>query len=460
MIRADSAMPAPTTTDQLLTNLRKSGLVPADRLAAALAGLSEDDGPPRVLDRLIAEHLLTPFQAERLRAGKYKGFILGDYVILDQLGGGGTGQVFLAEHNVMHRLAAIKVLTVSASADEVARERFFREARATAVLDHANVIRVHDLRKDGPVHYLIMEYAGGISLQHLVKRLGPLHWTAAADYVRQAALGLQHIHDHALVHRDVKPGNLLLTHDGTIKLLDLGLVRLATDYDSRLTDRVDQLILGTADYLAPEQAVSSSTVDIRADIYGLGATFYFLLAGRPMFPDGRTAQKLMWQQLKEPTPIRQLVPDVPEEVAALLHRMLAKDVRSRPQTPAEVVTALVPWTKEPVPPPDPQLMPSPPARRGAIQGVAPVSRVSYSDFLLEELANPAQRVALPSTVSARTPPPRSTPLPVSAPPRKVPPAPPPKPELERPTWRLLAVSTILAASLAVAASIAAFQFFK
>lgn len=454
-------MPAPTTTDQLLGNLRKSGLVPSDRLAAAVGVPRDDEGPGLVLDRLVRERLLTPFQADRLRAGKYKGFILGDYVILDQLGGGGTGQVFLAEHNVMHRLAAIKVLTVSASADEVSRERFFREARATAVLDHANVIRVHDLRKDGNVHYLIMEYAGGISLQHLVKRLGPLPWNRAAAYVRQAALGLQHIHDHALIHRDVKPGNLLLTHDGTVKLLDLGLVRMADDHESRLTERVDQMILGTADYLAPEQAVSSSTVDIRADIYGLGASFYFLLAGRPMFPDGRTAQKLMWQQLKEPTPIRQLVPDVPPEVAALLHRMLAKDANARPQTPAEVVGALVPWTREPVAAPDPSLMPATPARRGAVQGVPPVSRVSYSDFLLEDFAHPTQtgqqtpRVALPTMVA--TPPPREA-LPFSVPPPSVEAGPPP--ERSRPTWKLLILASAVAAAFATVTAVAAIQLLK
>ncbi len=446
-----------------MTNLRKSGLVPADRLAAAIGVPRDDEGPGLVLDRLVRQCLLTQFQADRLRAGKYKGFLLGDYVILDQLGGGGTGQVFLAEHNVMHRLAAIKVLTVSASADEVARERFFREARATAVLDHANVIRVHDLRKDGNVHYLIMEYAGGISLQHLVKRLGPLPWNRAAAYVRQAALGLQHIHDHALIHRDVKPGNLLLTHDGTVKLLDLGLVRMATDHDSRLTDRVDQMILGTADYLAPEQAVSSSTVDIRADIYGLGASFYFLLAGRPMFPDGRTAQKLMWQQLKEPTPIRQLVPDVPPEVAALLHRMLAKDPNARPQTPAEVVSALVPWTREPVAAPDPSLMPATPTRRGEMQGVPPVSRVSYSDFLLEDFAHPTQtgqqtpRVALPTMVASVTPPPREA-LPFSVPPPSVEAGPPP--ERSRPTWKLLILASAVAAAVATATAVAAIQLLK
>lgn len=441
-------MPAPTTTDQLLNNIRKSGLVPSDRLSSAMSSITNEGGPALVLDRLVEEHLLTPFQAERLKAGKYKGFILGDYVILDQLGGGATGQVFLAEHNVMHRLSAIKVLTVSASADEVSRERFFREARATAVLDHNNVIRVHDLRKDGPIYYLIMEYAGGISLQHLVKRLGPLPWNRAAAYILQAALGLQHIHDHDLVHRDIKPGNLLLTHDGTIKLLDLGLVRIASDYDSRLTDRIDQSILGTADYLAPEQAVSSSTVDIRADIYGLGATFYFLLAGKPMFPEGRTAQKLMWQQLREPEPIQQLVPDVPDEIADLIHRMLAKNMSERPQTPAEVVSALVPWTREPISIPDPSLMPSPPARRGKVQGIPQVSRVSYSDFLLEEMAHPTHadhntpHTTIPNRIVATTPQPRQSPLPVSRP--KSPRANPPKSQKNmRYFWGTLGISSFV-----------------
>ncbi|QEL13986.1 serine/threonine-protein kinase [Limnoglobus roseus] len=376
-------MPPPTTTDQLLTNLRRSGLVAADRLEAAVARMA-DDGPGAVLDHLQHECLLTAFQADRLRAGKYKGFVLGDYVILDQLGGGSTGQVYLAEHNVMHRLAALKVLSVSASADTVSRERFFREARATAVLDHPNVIRAHDLRKDGPVYYLIMEYVGGISLQHLVHRRGPLPWPTAAAYVRQAALGLQHTHDHGLVHRDVKPANLLLTHDGTVKLLDLGLVRMTAVEDSLLTEQFDQSILGTADYLAPEQAVASSRVDIRADLYSLGATFYYLLAGRTMFPEGRMAQKLMWQQLREPTPIRDLRPELPTGLAKVVHQLLAKDAAARFQTPTDVLAALAPWTRDPVPPPDANLMPPPPVRRGVAQGIPTLSRISFSDFLLDD----------------------------------------------------------------------------
>jgi serine/threonine-protein kinase len=455
-------MPAPTTTDQLLTNLRKSGLVPADRLEAALAALTPDDGPAAVLDRLVEGKLLTPFQADRIQAGKYKGFILGDYVILDQLGGGGTGQVYLAEHNVMHRLVALKVLSASASTDTVARERFFREARATAVMDHPNVIRVHDLRKDGPVYYLIMEYAGGINLQQMVKAKKALDWKNAAAYVRQAAVGLQHIHDHGLVHRDIKPANLLLTHDGTIKLLDLGLVRMGDSYDSSgLTDQVDQSILGTADYLAPEQAVASSRVDIRADIYGLGATLYFLLAGRPMFPDGRTAQKLMWQQLREPVPIRDMRPEIPEGLADVLHKMLKKNPDQRFQTPAEVVKALAPWTREDVPPPDGQLFPEAPARRGVAQGIPPVSRISFSDFLMEDAGSTG-----PATPPARGPRPDDTPSP-----RQGLTATPPLPivvptrstlqhENGQPTWTLLILAAAVAATFATATAVAVLMMLK
>ncbi len=442
-------MPAPTTTDQLLTNLRKSGLVPMDRLDAALTRRVAD-GPAAVLDHLRQEGLLTSFQAERLRAGKYKGFVLGDYVILDQLGGGSTGQVYLAEHNVMHRLAALKVLSVSASADTVSRERFFREARATAVLDHPNVIRAHDLRKDGSVYYLIMEYVGGISLQHLVHRRGALPWQAAAAYIRQAALGLQHTHDHGLVHRDVKPANLLLTHDGTIKLLDLGLVRMTAIDDSPLTEQFDQSILGTADYLAPEQAVASSRVDIRADLYSLGATFYYLLAGRTMFPEGRMAQKLMWQQLREPTPIRDLRPELPAGLAKVIHQLLAKDAAARYQTPTDLLTALAPWTRDAVPPPDADLLPPMPVRRGVGQGIPTLSRVSFSDFLLDDV----EAAATDTDTGTRTPPPvagldkaaevtvlrtvmvptRST-LAIDG----------------RPTWKLLVIASATAATIAAVA---------
>jgi eukaryotic-like serine/threonine-protein kinase len=372
-------MPAPTTTDQLLLNLRKSGLVQEDRLSQVSQRLP-DHGPSEFLQQLLDDGLITSFQAERLKAGKYKGFFLGDYVILDQLGGGSTGHVYLAEHSVMHRLAALKVLTISASTDAVARERFFREARATGHLDHPNIIRVHDLRKDGPVHYLIMEYSGGISLHHVVTRHGALPWQVAIAYVAQAATGLQCIHDYNLVHRDIKPANLLLTPEGTIKILDLGLVRMTDAHDSKLTENVEKSILGTADFLAPEQAVSSSSVDIRADLYGLAATLYFLLAGRTMFPDGKTAQKLMWQQLREPTPIRELVPSVPQGLADVIHQTLSKNPGLRPGTPTDFLTAISPWIRERVPLPPSDWIPVPPVRRVASVHI-PTMRPSASPNL-------------------------------------------------------------------------------
>jgi serine/threonine-protein kinase len=354
-------MPAPTTTDQLVTNLRRCGLVPAAALDAALAGVPAGDGPRAVLDRLVASDLLTRFQADRLAAGKYKGFVLGSYVIRDRLGGGGMGQVFLAEHTVMHRLVALKVLAHNGE-EGVARERFLREARAAARLRHPNIIGVHDLRTDGPVYYLVMEYIDGLTLQQLVSKGGPVRWPAAADYARQVARGLHHAHEAGLVHRDVKPANLLLDRNGVVRVLDLGLVRSVSDVDSNLTGRLDRAILGTADYLAPEQAVNSSEVDARADVYSLGATLYFMLAGRTLFPDGRTAQKLMWQQMREPAALRDLQPDVPAGLAEVVHRALRKRPEERYPTTGAMAEVLAAWASEAPTPPDPALLPEPPVR--------------------------------------------------------------------------------------------------
>ncbi len=379
-------MPSPTTTDQLLANIQRSGLIAPEELATALAD-TPDDGPLAVLERLQTAGMLTKFQAGRIRAGKYKGFILGDYVILDQLGGGGTGQVYLAEHAVMHRLVALKVLSIGASVDPVARERFFREARATAVLDHPNIIRVFDLRRESTVFYLVMEFVSGISLQHVVSRHGAQPWQMAAAYVRQVALGLIHAHEQGYIHRDIKPANLLLSCEGTVKILDLGLVR-ESEGESKLTEQVDRTILGTADYLAPEQAVDSSKVDVRADIYSLGATFYYLLAGHTMFRDGRTAQKLMWQQMTAPTPIRDLKPDVPAGLAAILHSMLEKKPADRPQTPAKLAALLEPWTREPVDLPNAKWMPTLPNRRGLTGSSTHVPVATDSQLRAKSTFNP------------------------------------------------------------------------
>lgn len=389
-------MPAPTSVTELLDRLRQSGLVPADRLEAFLTGLQPADGhgTAAVLDRLVAAGLITRFHATKLAAGKYKGFHLGSYLILDQLGTGGMGQVYLAEHGHMRRLVALKVFPVHATDDVVARERFFREARAAGTLDHPNIVRVFDLCQEGKILYLVMEYVEGLSLQSLVTQTGPLDVTTACHYARQVAFGLQHAHELGFVHRDIKPANLLLERTGAVKILDLGLVRSEADKAAMLTKQLDnKSILGTADYVAPEQALDSSKVDARADIYSLGATLYFLLAGRPLFPDGRTAQKLVWQQIKEPVPVNRLRPEVPAGLAEVVHRMLQKRPVDRFPTASGVFEALAPFDSEEIPPPDPMWMPDPPPRIVMSRSAPPVATVRAASSSRAQLAATARRVA-------------------------------------------------------------------
>ncbi|MBX9627761.1 MAG: serine/threonine protein kinase, partial [Gemmataceae bacterium] len=357
-------MPAPATVPELTDRLRKSGLVPPDRLDGFLAGLRASGRSPAdpggLLERLVDAGMITRFHAGKLAAGKYKGFHLGSYLILDQLGAGGMGQVFLAEHAAMRRLVAVKVLSVAAADDPVARERFAREARAAGTLDHPNVVRVFDLCQDGRLFYLVMEYVDGISLQGLVGRAGPLPVGAACHYARQVLFGLGHAHAAGLVHRDIKPANLLVDRAGVVKILDLGLVRSDADGAEGLTKLLDnKTVLGTADYVAPEQAVDSSAVDARADLYSLGATLYFLLTGRPLFPDGRAAQKLIWQQTRDPARLDHVRPDVPPGLAGVVHTLLAKKPEDRYETAAEAFDALAPWDPGEVPPPADDLLPPP-----------------------------------------------------------------------------------------------------
>ncbi len=362
-------MPPPADLDELLDRVRKSGLAPMAEVEAIAAAAADHPAgrwtPPDLLDRLVRDQVLTPFQADRIAAGKYKGFVLGSYVILGRVGGGGMGQVYLAEHAEMRRLVAVKVLPVPLTEEPLARERFLREARAAAALDHPHIIKVFDLNREGRLLYLVMEYLIGVNLQELVARDGPLSVEAAVSVAAQVCHGLAHAHERGLVHRDVKPANVLLDATGTAKLLDLGLVRSEADVDSRLTAEYGSAILGTADYVAPEQAVNSSTVDDRADLYSLGATLYFLLAGRPLFPEGGAAQKLMWQQWKLPEPLATFRPDLPPGLWEVVAKAIAKRKEDRHQSAVEFAAALAPFGPPDgvrVPPPA-GLMPTVPQRR-------------------------------------------------------------------------------------------------
>jgi hypothetical protein len=338
-------MPTPTTVADFADLVRRSRLIDPARLAAYLGATPPAaDTPAGLAARLRADGLLTPFQVDQLLQGRFRRLVIGRYRILDRLGLGGAGEVLLAEHADMRRRAALKVLPRERAEDPFARERFLREARAAARLDHPNLVRAFDAGEDDGVVFLAMEYVAGESFQDLVDRDGPLDPGRAADYLRQAARGLGYLADRGLVHRDVKPTNLLVDRSGVVRVLDLGLVRAEGEADD-LTRRAGVGVLGTADYLAPEQAMSSD-VDTRADVYGLGATAYFLLTGRPPFHGAGTAARKLIAHQTAPAPRADAAhPDVPAGLADVVARMLAKDPAGRFPTMAGVAKALGRWAE-------------------------------------------------------------------------------------------------------------------
>ncbi len=337
---------------QFLEVIERSGLVDKARLEREIADLEQQAGDQARQDtKVVSSHLthkglLTGWQSERLLEGRHRGFFIGKYKLLDHLGTGGMSSVYLAEHPVMRRRVALKVLPTNRVEDSSYLRRFHREARAVATLDHRHIVRAFDVDHDGDVHYLVMEYVPGRDLKTLVEQDGPLVPRTAADYIRQAAQGLAHAHSAGLVHRDMKPANLLVDLRGTVKVLDLGLASMADDIDAALSREFDDKILGTVDYLAPEQALNSQLADRRADIYGLGGTLYFALTGHPPFPTGSLAQRIMLHQTSEPADIRGERPDVPAELISICRRMMAKLPERRYQTMEEVSEALVDWLRD------------------------------------------------------------------------------------------------------------------
>jgi serine/threonine protein kinase len=268
------------------------------------------------------------------------------YRILEQLGAGGMGVVYRAEHRVMERPVALKVIHHRLVSNPLAVERFHQEVKAAARLAHRNIVTAYDAEQAGGLHFLVMEFVEGTSLADLVKRRGPLAVLHAANYILQAAMGLVHAHEHGMVHRDIKPQNLMRTPKGAIKVLDFGLARFASQQTSDETGlTMAGATVGTPDYIAPEQARDSRRADIRSDIYSLGCTFYFLLTGRPPFPQGTAIEKFIAHSEHEPTPLGELRKDVPLDVLYVVERMMAKDPGQRYQTPSELVEALKPLGK-------------------------------------------------------------------------------------------------------------------
>jgi eukaryotic-like serine/threonine-protein kinase len=364
-------MSVPSSVEELLQLIRKSGMVDEQKLTAYLQRRQLTRGLPaearEFADELVRDGIVTYFQAEQFLLGKWRGFTIGKFKLLERVGVGGMGQVFLCEHMFMRRRVAVKVLPPAKADQPAALGRFYREARAAGSLDHKNIVRTHDIDQDGNLHFIVMDYVDGPNLLDVVKKFGPMELNRAVSYIRQTATGLDYAFRNHLIHRDIKPGNVLIDRKGVARILDMGLARFINDHGDQLTIKYDdKIVLGTADYVAPEQVANSHSVDIRADIYALGATFYFLLAGHPPFPTGTVSQKLLWHRTKEPTPIRQIRPEVPEGLAVIIGKMMAKDPKARYQTPAQVAAELGPYLTGPVALPAAEEMPllSPAATEG------------------------------------------------------------------------------------------------
>jgi response regulator RpfG family c-di-GMP phosphodiesterase/serine/threonine protein kinase len=343
----------PPPLQVFLRHLLDSGLVSSQELKSFLderPGLGEED-TPLLAEALVNRGVLNDYQRKRVLAGQTFGLVLGNYRILDWLGSGGMGTVYKAEHVHMKRPVALKVLLGQDDENSVFLQRFSSEMQALAVLRHPNIVLAFDAG-EVPVPgeggrklcYLVMEYVSGQDLEQYVLERGPLPVAVACDFIRQAANGLRHAHEHGLIHRDVKPSNLLVTStlpgaagpNGLIKILDFGLARL---YRRRCT--AAHAVLGTVDYMAPEQARDARSVDIRADIYGLGGTLYWLLTGQRPFPGDRPpVQELLARQHETPVPPRSLRPDIPLELEAILCQMMARDPADRYPTPLAVIAAL------------------------------------------------------------------------------------------------------------------------
>jgi serine/threonine-protein kinase len=351
--------------DDLIEELTEHPLLEPSQFAELTSTLRSSFSNHDDLAReLMRRGWLTSFQVELLLLRQGADLVLGSYVLFDLIGEGHMGKVYKARQMPIGRVVAVKVIRPKHLDNPDAVRRFEREIRATAKLSHPNVITALDAGRSGDSSFLVMDYCEGTDLHRLVRKQGPLAVLQAVDYTRQAALGLQHAHDRGLVHRDVKPSNLLVTKPiapvgpgpsitdssyrsphGVVKVLDLGLARLVAGDGSPADGSPEQVttsgwIIGTPDYVAPEQTINAHAADIRSDLYSLGCTLYFMLTGQPPFPDASGAEKFHMHRNVEPTPVEEIRGDVPPRVGQIIRKLMAKQPRDRYQVPSELSTEL------------------------------------------------------------------------------------------------------------------------
>jgi len=333
----------PLRLDQFADQLIDSGLMSAEEVKQFIHGSPDDSEHPdgdQLAQLLVRKKKITAYQAQQIYSGDGKSLLLGNYLITDKLGEGGMGMVLKAKHKRMKRTVALKVMSAGAMKSPDAVDRFHREVEAAARLEHTNIVAAFDADEANGVHFLVMSYVPGKDLSELVKEKGPLPPDKAVACVLQAARGLEYAHSEGVVHRDIKPANLLLDNNGVVQILDMGLARIdAGDGDQAELTGTGQ-IMGTVDYMAPEQALSTKTADARSDIYSLGATLWYLITGKAAY-GGETLMAKLIAHREAPIPSLQAECDnVSPELDAVFEKMVAKKPEERYQTMSEVITAL------------------------------------------------------------------------------------------------------------------------
>ena len=334
--------PMAASLETVVKQLEDSGIVAPGKLENFIPPKANPKSVEELVRELVKQNHLTKFQAQQVALGKSKALILGGYTLLDKIGAGGMGQVFKALHRRMERTVAIKMLPATMLKDAVAAARFQREVVAAAKLNHSNIVTAYDADQANGVHFLVMEYVEGTDLSILVKKHGALEGSKALNYILQAAKGLEFAHKKGVVHRDIKPANLLVDSEGTVKILDMGLARIESQGDAATQAELTGTgaVMGTVDYMAPEQAISTKGVDARADIYSLGCTLYYLLAGKATY-DGETLMaKLIAHREAEIPSLSDVQEGVPDDVQAIFARMVAKKVEARYQNMTDVIADL------------------------------------------------------------------------------------------------------------------------
>jgi len=338
---------------QLLTNtflelLEKSELLSPQRYEAAVRKFSLDEMPSgyEAAKTLVLNGVLSRFQADRLMQGRYRGFFIGNYKVLEILGVGGMGWVYTAEDLETGKVVALKVLSEHHKHIVDMQARMRLEVRAGQKLNHPNIVHAYKSEHKGDVDFLITDFVEGVNLQELLGLRGRFSVAQACDFVRQAAKGLQHAHERGLIHRDIKPANLIVDRTGNVKILDFGLALIPEDEDEfSLAMIFGHDCLGTDDFIPPEQIRDSYSVDARADIYSLGCTLYLLLTGHIPYPLKTTKEKLRAHLKKKPVPLKHYLPELPDEIVAIVEKMMAKDPENRYQTAEEVAEALEPYAE-------------------------------------------------------------------------------------------------------------------